>query len=64
MLLAVAMAYVKRGRRKRCGENNTGHAVAARRMEGAGARPVLLVCARSAPAAHIGVFSSSFKQLD
>jgi hypothetical protein len=29
----VAMAYVKRGRRKRCSEKNTWHAVAARRME-------------------------------
>ena len=55
-LLAVAMAYVKRGRRKRCGEKNTWHAVAASRMEGAGARHVLFVCSRSVPAAHIGVF--------
>src|SRR5207253_452703 len=30
-LLAVAMAYVKRGRRKRCGEKNTWHAVSATR---------------------------------
>jgi hypothetical protein len=34
-LLAVAMAYCKRGRRKWCGEKNTWHAVAAWRMEGA-----------------------------
>jgi hypothetical protein len=32
--LAVAMAYVKRGRRKRWGEKNTWHAEAAWRMEG------------------------------
>ena len=34
-LLGVAMADIKRGRRMRCGEKNTGAAVAARRMEGA-----------------------------
>ena len=33
-MLAVAMAYVKRGRRMRCGEKNTWHIVAARRMGG------------------------------
>ena len=42
-LPAVATAYVKRGRRKRCGEKNTWHAVAASRMEGAGAIG-MLVC--------------------
>jgi hypothetical protein len=31
----VAMAYVKRGRRKRCGKKNIWHAVAAGRKEGA-----------------------------
>ena len=32
-LLTVAMAYVKRGRRKRCGEKHTGHTVVASTME-------------------------------
>ena len=32
-LLTVAMAYVKRGRRKRCGEKHTGHTVVASPME-------------------------------
>jgi hypothetical protein len=31
----VAMAYIKRGRQKRCGEKNAWHAVAVCRMEGA-----------------------------
>jgi hypothetical protein len=31
----VAMAYIKCGRRMRCGEKNTVDAVAASRMEGA-----------------------------
>ena len=34
-LLSVAMASIKHGRQKRCGEKNIWHAVAACRMEGA-----------------------------
>jgi hypothetical protein len=45
-LLAVAMAYIqcgKCGRRMRCGEKNTGDAVAVRRVKGAWSLHVLLV---------------------
>jgi len=34
-LLAVAMAYIKCGRRMQCGEKNTGDAVGASRVKGA-----------------------------
>jgi len=55
------LVYVKRGRRQRCGENKTGHAVAAWRMEGAGSRPVVLVRSRAVPAASTRGCASSFK---
>jgi len=46
-LLAAAMAYVKRGRRKRGGEKKAWHAAAACRMECAWSRHVVLGRSRS-----------------